>query len=245
MVTDLNEVKGIAKSLLMAVDIEPKFSIVLNHPFTTSIFVPRTDENGGIVRGAEGKCGMENIYEDEEAYERWKNAWFKRIDCAKNVLEVITLIRDPWWLTFLKFAEPYINRRKFAELFAHGWVVSENPNMDANCTLEDYVRWFTSLKKEWLMEKEDLEVYEGLPQKLTVYRGVAVGRNPKGLSWTANLEKAEWFAHRFDRGDKVGYVQVAKITKDEVLAYFNTRNEDEIVVNTLAIEGEIEVYKEG
>lgn len=67
---------------------------------------------------------------------------------------------------------------------------------------------------------------------MNIYRGVALGREPNGLSWTANLEKAKWFAHRFDRGDKQGYVETAIAKKTDILAYFNTRNEDELVVNT-------------
>lgn len=86
--------------------------------------------------------------------------------------------------------------------------------------------------KRTLMEDTDYAIYTNLPDEFTVYRGVGVGRNPKGLSWTRSYNKAVWFANRFNRDGKTGYVQGAVIKRDKVLAYFNTRNEDEIVANS-------------
>ena len=72
--------------------------------------------------------------------------------------------------------------------------------------------------------------------------GVAVGRNPQGLSWTQNLETAKWFANRFNTDTKKGYVQVGIAKKEHVLAYFNTRGEDEIVYNSKKLD--ISILKE-
>ena len=80
-------------------------------------------------------------------------------------------------------------------------------------------------------DEEEYEVYKSLPDKFTVYRGVAIGRNPNGLSWTKSKSKAEWFSHRFDKNNNIGYVQSAIADKQNVLAYFNSRDEDEIVVD--------------
>ena len=74
-----------------------------------------------------------------------------------------------------------------------------------------------------------MELYKNLPESIRVYRGVAVGRNPKGLSWTNNLEKARWFSNRFNNENEVGYIQTVVVNKKDILAYFNTRNEDELV----------------
>ena len=88
------------------------------------------------------------------------------------------------------------------------------------------------------MCKEDYENYKKLPDKFIVYRGVAVGRNPHGLSWTLNLlswtlnlETAQWFANRFNNDKETGYIEKATVRKSDVFAYFNTRGEDEIVCN--------------
>lgn len=114
------------------------------------------------------------------------------------------------------------------------WVTEENPNMDINCSLKESVQFFKKANKELLMEPKDYEVYKAFPETLTVYRGVAVGRIEKGLSWTANKETAEWFAHRFDNENEKGYVQSMTVSKKDILAYFNTRGEDEIVINIFA-----------
>jgi hypothetical protein len=140
------------------------------------------------------------------------------------------LIRTPYHLTFLKYCEPYLSPKDLAELFADAWVSSENPNQDVNCPISYLVKMFEKCDKKYLMTEEDYQIYESLPETFTIYRGVAVGRNPQGLSWTQSLEKAEWFAHRFDKpGGQQGYVQMCIAKKSRVLAYFNTRGEDEIV----------------
>ena len=43
--------------------------------------------------------------------------------------------------------------------------------------------------------------------------------------------KQNGFPHRFDKNNNIGYVQSAIADKQNVLAYFNSRDEDEIVVD--------------
>jgi len=64
-------------------------------------------------------------------------------------------------------------------------------------------------------------------QNVSVYRGVSLKGKVKGFSWTEDLERAEWFARRFDSGK----VYKALISPDGVLARFSSRGESEIVVN--------------
>lgn len=87
---------------------------------------------------------------------------------------------------------------------------------------------------------EDYETWKAFPDKMTLFRGVGVDRKPYGLSWTPNLEKAEWLAHRFDREDRYGYIQKAIVTKENMLAYFQSRGEEEVVVDTYKIKNDIE-----
>jgi hypothetical protein len=88
---------------------------------------------------------------------------------------------------------------------------------------------FKKADKKILMTEEDYEVFMSLPDEIVVYRGVAVGRNPNGLSWTDDYEKAKWFSNRFNTEKEVGYIQKAVVQKKNVLAYFNTRHEKELV----------------
>jgi hypothetical protein len=52
----------------------------------------------------------------------------------------------------------------------------------------------------------------------------------RGLSWTADKKKAEWFAGRFPTLNDKGFVASGWVRKDDVLAHFIGRQESEIVV---------------
>lgn len=70
------------------------------------------------------------------------------------------------------------------------------------------------------------------PGPYTLYRGVAgVGpaRRVRGLSWTASRERAQWFAHRYDWLADPTVYQVT-VPESDVLAYVDTREENEFVV---------------
>ena len=63
---------------------------------------------------------------------------------------------------------------------------------------------------------------------ITVYRGVRVN-NYKGLSWTTDKQCAEWFAKRFGISEEKSYVFTGQIKKKDIIAFFDNRNEEEIV----------------
>jgi hypothetical protein len=65
----------------------------------------------------------------------------------------------------------------------------------------------------------------------TIYRGVAGrgrARRVRGLSWTASLEVAAWFAYRPELDDPSVYK--VTVPEDAVLAYTNQRSEQEFIV---------------
>ena len=69
------------------------------------------------------------------------------------------------------------------------------------------------------------------PGPFTLYRGVAgrgAARRVRGLSWTASLDRAKFFASRFSLHDPA--VFRATVTERDVLAYVNDRNEQEFIV---------------
>ena len=45
--------------------------------------------------------------------------------------------------------------------------------------------------KKSLMYGDEYETYTALPENFIVYRGVTSGRNPNGMSWTREYDKAE------------------------------------------------------
>lgn len=232
--TDLSKIKEVSICLLNAVPVRADKDIpfIANHPYTDSPILTGKDESG--------KYTVWHLTEKGD-YEKWIRHMGSVIADAKDIRSLYCFVCKPYKLTFLKFAKPYMSNPDFSEYFGLAWTESENPNMDVNCNLRTLTSWFKNVDKEKLMMPSDYQKYKKLPEKMTVYRGVAVGRNPSGLSWTDNKKVADWFSHRFDVKNETGYVQKAEISKDNVLAYFSTRNEDEIVVNTHAIKDKIQI----
>ena len=220
---NMKGIKETAKTLFLAVDIIPHkdFPFIVSHPFTQT-----------VMTGVEVNGKMEMIdITDENNYEKWKHFVFDCVDRANDFSRILMMIGKPWRLTFLKYAKDYLDSETFASSFSLCWVDSENPNMDANVSIKEFISWFKKADKEILMEKEDYEIWKSLPEEFTVYRGVSNGRAEYGLSWTRNYDTANWFANRFGEG----YVLEAKINKKHALAYLNSRGEDEVVVDVRAI----------
>ena len=174
--------------------------------------------------------GLVDVIENKEALKEYNKFNENQINIG-DLYSIYTLIRKPYRLTFIKYCEHQLSSKDLAELFADAWISTENPNQDVNCSISYLTKMFKKCNKQYLMQEEDYKVYKTLSDSFIIYRGVAVGRNPKGLSWTQDLEMAKWFAHRFDIDNKKGYVQSTIAKKENVLAYFKTRNENEIVYN--------------
>lgn len=87
--------------------------------------------------------------------------------------------------------------------------------------------------KEFLMNEEDRGTFNNLPQQLTIYRGCSkkeIDSNQLRFSWTLNKEIAEFFAYKYKRNLLTPCSVITKtISKYSVTAYFNDRNEEEIL----------------
>lgn len=80
-----------------------------------------------------------------------------------------------------------------------------------------------------MMNLEELEYFNNLPEIIKIYRGFR-NQKQKGLSWTLNKKVAEFFAHEWHRiDDSPGTVVSIEVHKDKVYAYLNERQEEEIV----------------
>jgi len=60
-----------------------------------------------------------------------------------------------------------------------------------------------------------------------VYRGARVRHNERGLSWTTDKERAEWFAKRFN---KKHVLLSASVPTDKIITAFTGRKESEVVL---------------
>lgn len=87
-------------------------------------------------------------------------------------------------------------------------------------------------QRDKLMERSEHRAFSKLPESFPVYRGF-IGQRGKGLSWTTDREKAVWFAERFACLEQLGKPRLAsgQAVKKDVLAYFNRREESEIVID--------------
>ncbi len=218
--TDLTQIKAKAKLFLMF-DLTPvkNYPFIVKHPFTDSGYT--VDQTTGT---------LVNLLEDDTALERWRTQIAKQIESADNVHRISIMLTKSYRSAFLKFTMEYMDVKDFSEYLADYWVSTESPNSDPNFSKKQLVRLFSQADKQYLMTAEEYKQYMFLPQTLTIYRGVTShnSRNIKALSWTLDRDKAEWFAHRF--GDD-GTVYEAEIDKKHVLAFFESRNEAEVVVN--------------
>ena len=77
-----------------------------------------------------------------------------------------------------------------------------------------------------MMDEEEKKKYDSLPEYFTVYRGA---KDPDGYSWTLDKDKARWFANRWGQDLSVFSKKVNKL--EDTVAYFNSRNEEEILLN--------------
>lgn len=215
--TDFESVRAATKSLLY-VSPQPCGDIpfIVYHPIfeTNIVLLPHDNHPYDIL-------DINDFFIVCEKYDEVMN--------TQDLVGLYMMIRTPYKLTWLKHVMPYLCIEDLSHYLADAWVMEENPNQDANCSIPFLIKTFKKCDKQLLMTEKDYQVYVNLPEEVEVYRGVAVNRNPKGLSWTATLSKAQWFANRFNNKDKKGYVQKATVNKQNILAYFNTRNEDELV----------------
>ncbi len=221
--TDLVKIKGISMHLLNT-EI-PKTSywpLVAQHPFTNTGSFRWQNESGEYQNGI--------LEKGTEAYQKWKELFIKAINDAETVHHIYFLLNKPWAMLFIRLVEPFLSDEDFTNLLKDAFTEMEQPNMDPNVSVAQLKNYFKKCDKNALMEEDELEVYNSLPDVVTVYRGVTSYNNKKikVLSWTLAPEVAKWFANRYEQ---YGQVYVATISKKHILAYFSGRGESEVVVD--------------
>lgn len=238
--TSLDKCKDVALQLFDAIPIEPhqsEFGSILLEPH---VFVENKFYlyQGNIV----------DITKDKAAKTDCINRYKSMIRDAKSVDDIYFLVRNPYKMTFLKYIKPYIDNTTFSELLHETWIEVENENKDINVEKTEIIEWFKTADKTALMRREDYVYYKKLPQTVTIYRGVSERGTYDGLSWTVSKDKAEWFQYRFmddtNRTNAVTHLLTVMIDKYDILAYFNDRDEKEVVVDIDAIRDKIKEIKD-
>ncbi len=228
--SNLTLVKSVAKALLMTdLQITKLSPLVVSHPFTnTGITALKGTGDTPLI--------PMDITASKENFAKWQLEKAKIINKAETPFQIFFMLNPPYYLTFLKYAEKYLSQKDFSEMLSNAWILSEMPNRDRNVSKGQLVTMFKQADPSVLMEPTELACLQSLDAAVTVYRGVTPynEKNLKSLSWTVNPETAQWFAHRF--GEQ-GKVYQATIAKEHILAYFNGRNESEVIVDPKYLQG--------
>lgn len=222
--TNLPELQQLAIAFLyLEPQVNAHLPVFIDHPyFNNRILVSEEHEFVDIINQPD---------EFEKIRERFKQ---KILD--GNLCTIFGLMLTKYHLTFLKHAKSYMSKIDFEKHLACAWVSSENPNQDINVPIRTLISWFSKANKTNLMHSDELKYYNNLPDKVEIYRGIAVGRaEQEGLSWTCNYDTAKWFAGRFDTDEQKGYILKGVIKKEDIFAYLNSRDEDEILCNSKKI----------
>ncbi len=221
--TDLSKVKTLAITFLMQ-DIKetPMSPLVVKHPFTDSALI--------VTQNSEGKVTHTNLLDDKNARRDWRKQMEKQIGLTQSAFHIHLLITKPYRLAFLKFARPFLSRADFSEILSDAWIHSEYPSFDPNVNQNEQLAMFRAADPAVLMDEDEYEKFCSLEDSVTVYRGVTSynAENIKALSWTLNYDTAVWFAHRFGED---GTVYEAQVAKKYILALFNSKSEQEVIVD--------------
>lgn len=175
------------------------------------------------------------IYIDSLQYENgslfrdeiYRNEKLKKVDEAKNLFQCMYTINKANRFDYLNFLykQEAITEQECADIVYSIWTMQERFH---NCGIAK-----TKLIKFMKMANKEISLPDNIEQlsdddMITVYRGVRVN-DYKGLSWTTDKLRAEWFAKRFGIDGEKGYVFVGQIKKKDIIAFFDNRNESEVV----------------
>jgi hypothetical protein len=113
----------------------------------------------------------------------------------------------------------------------------------------EWLRLFKSRRphRELLMSAADRRELAEMPESLMIYRGYRKGAARSGLSWSLSRDRARFFARdgKAERRALLSGYRVAGVPmivcgrcrKRDVLAYFNGRDEQEIVIDPRNVSG--------
>jgi hypothetical protein len=180
---------------------------MIHHKYFVNIYFDNefTNDQANKVYDYKKKAVDEAIKDKDISSYLWLHERAYRVEAILYALE-------DWW-------KP--SKKDYWEVIANVWTDTEN-------VYENHLAWEQLLFLEFsdshlMMDEEDTKFFNELPNTITIYRG---GVDDKGYSWTLDIEKAEWFANRFN----FNYEIFEKtINKSDAIAYLSDRNESEII----------------
>ena len=157
--------------------------------------------------------------------------WYdKKLQEAKTVFDVMSLLKKEYRLSFLDKVCDYISKEEYSINLVRAYVDTESPDTDLDMSKEKLLEMFRKLNVEQSMTSEDKELLQSMGDKIIVYRGVSDRKREKidYMSWSYSYEQAVWFAKRYN---EKSIVYKAEIDKQHVFALTNRRQEAEIILD--------------
>lgn len=126
-----------------------------------------------------------------------------------------------------------LNDRDYWRLLAQTWIGHDVVHRD----LSTWRMLFSSPRqgREWLMGETERAHLAALPEAVTAHRGFSDPGGQRGIAWTLDHERAEWFARWFEAlgGAFVATVATVAIPRTRIVALFDRRGEGEVVIPDL------------
>ena len=181
---------------------------ILNHPLVQNLFHSAAFNRQMNLRYEEKKKALEESIQN------------------RNYIRTIYLHERPFRLdAFIKYIFTHVTGKEYWELLQSVWIDTMN-SWQSHELWE--VLWENKTPgREFCMEETERAVLVSLPEKIVAYRGTGNNKNQHGFSWSLDIEVAKKFSRMY--GQK-GDVYRAVIPKENIYAYFNGRNEAELVV---------------
>ena len=219
--------ESIKATALAMVRVEPtraegNFGFLVYHPYYNSMFLSLYDKDTNTFEPI-------NCF-DEEKYPRWIEFMEGRIKSLDNIYQIFMQMNSAYLMNFLRLTYQYFNNdyEELAKALRYCWSYQEFPNWTERGRSLQSVKKLFRITRKYFMEPEEQEYYDTLPEVVTVYRGQSHdGKYYNALSWTDDLEKATWFAKRFEGGK----LFKATIEKKYIFAFNNERGESELILD--------------
>lgn len=218
---DINIIKENSKILLHLKPIANKeMPFIIHHPFISQNPAPFREHNGSLK--------FVDIFKDKKEFNELIEQLESNIDMADSFEDILMMVNKPYKLLFFKVNNNYISKESYNNCLKEIWCQTEFPNADVNVSTDESLSMFKNCDKKLIMTKAEMLKLKSLPDEVTIYRGTHKKNNFKALSWTDDYQSALWFAKRFDDN---GYVLQANIKKEDIVAFFNNRNEKEMIID--------------
>ena len=221
----LEIVKTHAKALAEFTPILTEYSpMIISHPFTKCGILPYS------ANLSSGEYEYLDITTSQENLNRWQALVKEQIDKSKNISQVYSLIDANFKIFFVECIQNSVSNEIFSTLLADAYTNTEYPNSNPNVSKASMLKMFKNANKKILMSEDEFNFYSNFDNEIKIYRGVS-STNKKhinGMSWTLSKQVARKFA---DRYFSKGYVFEAEVDKKDILAFFSSMNETEIVVD--------------